>query len=36
VDAGVTLPSINDGFSGRAPDLGAFEVDRPIPHYGPR
>ena len=36
VDAGVTLPSINDGFSGRAPDLGAFEVDGPIPHYGPR
>jgi hypothetical protein len=36
VDAGVALPSINDDFSGRAPDLGAYELDRPVPHYGPR
>ena len=36
VDAGVRLPNINDGFTGRAPDLGAYETDRPIPHYGPR
>ncbi|HET9832985.1 MAG TPA: right-handed parallel beta-helix repeat-containing protein [Vicinamibacterales bacterium] len=36
VDAGVRLPGINDDFSGRAPDLGAYEVGRPIPHYGPR
>ena len=36
VDAGVLLPNINDGFTGRAPDLGAFELDRPLPHYGPR
>ena len=36
VDAGVVLPNINDGFTGRAPDLGAFEIDRPLPHYGPR
>ena len=36
VDAGVSLPTINDGFSGRAPDLGAYELDRPAPHYGPR
>jgi hypothetical protein len=36
VDAGVVLPNINDGFTGRAPDLGAFELDRPLPHYGPR
>ena len=36
IDAGVALPSINDGFTGRAPDLGAYELDRPIPHYGPR
>jgi hypothetical protein len=35
-DAGVVLPNINDGYTGRAPDLGAFELDRPIPHYGPR
>jgi len=25
VDAGVLIPGINNGFSGRAPDLGAFE-----------
>ena len=36
VDAGVTLSGINDDFTGRAPDLGAYELGRPIPHYGPR
>jgi hypothetical protein len=36
VDAGTVLPSITDGFTGRAPDLGAYELDRPLPHYGPR
>jgi hypothetical protein len=36
VDAGFVLPSITDDFSGRAPDLGAYELDRPVPHYGPR
>ncbi len=36
IDAGVPLPSINDDFSGNAPDLGAYELDRPIPTYGPR
>jgi hypothetical protein len=36
IDAGVSLPSINDDFAGRAPDLGAYELDRPLPHYGPR
>jgi len=36
VDAGVAIPGINDGFTGRAPDLGALELDRPVPHYGPR
>ena len=36
VDAGVVLPNINDGYTGRAPDLGAYEWDRPLPHYGPR
>ncbi|HTZ73258.1 MAG TPA: hypothetical protein VMB47_05015, partial [Candidatus Aquilonibacter sp.] len=36
VDAGILLPTINDDFSGRAPDLGAYELDRPLPHYGPR
>jgi hypothetical protein len=36
VDAGQPLPGINDDFSGKAPDLGAYEVGAPLPHYGPR
>jgi hypothetical protein len=36
VDAGVRLPGVNDDFTGRAPDLGAYEVGRSVPHYGPR
>ncbi len=36
VDAGVALPTVNDGFTGRAPDLGALELGKPEPHYGPR
>ena len=35
VDAGVLIPTINDGFTGRAPDLGALEVGAPPPKYGP-
>ena len=36
VDAGVALANINDGFAASAPDLGAYEVGAPLPHYGPR
>ena len=36
VDAAIRLPGVNDDFTGRAPDLGAYEVDRPVPTYGPR
>jgi hypothetical protein len=36
VDAGVRLPNINDGFTGKAPDLGAYEIGQALPHYGPR
>jgi hypothetical protein len=36
VDAGVRLPTVNDDFTGRAPDLGAYEVGRKAPQYGPR
>jgi hypothetical protein len=36
VDAGVRLPTVNDDFAGRAPDLGAWETTRPEPGYGPR
>ena len=36
IDKGVILPTITDGFTGSAPDLGAYELDHPVPHYGPR
>ena len=36
LDAGAILPNINDGFVGTAPDLGAYELGRPVPTYGPR
>jgi hypothetical protein len=36
VDRGMQLPTVTDGFSGRAPDLGALETGAPAPHYGPR
>jgi hypothetical protein len=36
VDAGVRLPNVNDGFTGKAPDLGAYEVGQALPHYGAR
>ena len=36
VDRGLVLPNVNENFTGRAPDLGALEVGRPVPHWGPR
>ncbi len=36
VDRGMVLPSVTDGFTGSAPDLGALEVGGTAPHYGPR
>jgi hypothetical protein len=36
IDAGVVLPNVNDGYTGRAPDLGAYEFGQPLPEYGPR
>jgi hypothetical protein len=36
VDAGVPIPTVNDGYAGRAPDLGALEEGGPEPVYGPR
>jgi hypothetical protein len=36
VDAGVAIPTINESFGGRAPDLGALESGGPEPKYGPR
>ena len=35
-DAGVPVPNLSDQFEGKSPDLGAFELGRSIPHYGPR
>jgi len=36
IDAGVPIPNVNDGYQGKAPDLGALEGNLPAPHYGPR
>jgi len=36
IDSGAPLPNVTDGFSGRAPDLGALELGGAPPHYGPR
>ncbi len=36
VDAGQVIPTVNEDFAGKAPDLGALETGKPAPHYGPR
>ncbi len=36
VDAACPLPGINDDHNGKAPDIGAYEFGRELPHYGPR
>jgi hypothetical protein len=36
IDAGMVIPNVTDGFTGKAPDLGAYEAGVPLPHYGPR
>jgi len=36
IDSGLALPTINDDFTGKAPDLGALELNQKEPHYGPR
>ncbi|MDQ1474275.1 MAG: hypothetical protein QOJ99_5755 [Bryobacterales bacterium] len=35
VDAGTPLNNVTDDFAERAPDLGALEVGKTMPHYGP-
>ncbi len=35
-DTGEVLPNLNDGFSGAAPDAGAYEIGAALPVYGPR
>lgn len=36
IDAGQIIPGFNDGYTGKAPDLGAYEVGCALPHYGIR
>lgn len=36
VDAGDRIPTVNDRFTGKAPDLGVIESGSPPPRYGPR
>jgi hypothetical protein len=36
VDRGIAIANVTDGFTGQAPDLGALELGRPVPVYGPR
>ncbi len=36
IDAGVLIPTVNENFSGKAPDLGALEAGQPQTHWGPR
>ncbi len=36
VDAGIVLPTVNDQYAGRAPDLGAIETGKDEPKFGPR
>ncbi len=36
VNAGIELANINEGYLGNAPDLGAYEYGKELPHYGPR
>ena len=36
IDAGCFLPNVNEDYTGKAPDLGALEAERPVPVYGPR
>lgn len=35
-DAGIALANVNDGYAGKAPDLGAYEAGQALPVYGPR
>ncbi|MEA2063281.1 MAG: right-handed parallel beta-helix repeat-containing protein [Gemmatimonadota bacterium] len=36
VDAGVVIPNVNDNYTGKTPDLGAYELGDELPVYGPR
>jgi hypothetical protein len=36
IDAAEVIPGINENYTGKAPDLGAYEYGQEIPVYGPR
>jgi len=36
IDAAILIPNINDNYTGKAPDIGAYELGQELPHYGPR
>jgi hypothetical protein len=36
IDKGKVWPNITDGYTGAAPDIGAYEFGQDLPHYGPR
>lgn len=36
IDSGIKLPNFNDDYTGKAPDLGAFELGRPPIRFGRR
>lgn len=36
VDAGQVIPNVNEDYTGKAPDLGAYELGQEMPVYGPR
>ena len=36
IDSGLRLPNFNDDYTGKAPDLGAFELGRPPIRFGRR
>jgi hypothetical protein len=36
VDAGAAIPNVNEDFTGKAPDLGPYELGKPLPVYGSR
>jgi len=36
IDAALLIPNINDNFTGKGPDMGAYEYGQELPHYGPR
>lgn len=34
IDAGIFLEGFSENFTGKAPDVGAYEVGQKVPHYG--